>query len=250
MAENTIRTELATIQSSQADFQNRLKLSSFFTLMQDMASNHADALGVGYDALLRQDMAWVLSRKKIQFFDFPRMGETVTLKTWPKGLQQKLFFMRDHEMTGADGRRLAAATSAYVLINARTRRIVMPAALDLNIPDNGGLSAINETLEKIPAAPEGLRECQTIHAAYSAVDVIGHVNNSRYVEWISDCFSMEEHRANRPAWLQINFLNEVLPGERVILHRGARGENPGAWYLSGTNAASGTKAFEAELHWQ
>jgi len=171
------------------------------------------------------------------------------MKTWPKGLQQKLFFMRDHEMTGADGRRLAAATSAYVLVSTRARRIMMPNALDIPMPDNDGLSAIDEILEKIPAE-ENLSECHTLLAGYSAVDVMGHVNNARYIEWISDCFSIEEHRANHPAWLQINFLNEVLPGETVRMLRGRRQGSQRGWYLTGIHDGSGAKAFEAELHWQ
>lgn len=249
MVENTIWIEQTYIKSSETDFQKRLKLSGFFELMQDMASNHADHLGVGFDGLAQRELAWVLSRKKVVFYDFPGMGETITMKTWPKGLQQKLFFMRDHEMTGADGRLLAASTSAYVLVNARARRIVAPAALDIRLPDNSGLSAVDEALEKI--APEAdLSECHTLLAGYSSVDVMGHVNNARYVEWISDCFSLAEHSAHRPAWLQINYLSEVMPGEKVVMMRGKRSGCENGWYLTGIHESSGVKAFEAELHWQ
>lgn len=249
MAANTILEEKTYIKSSETDFQKRLKLSGFFQLMQDIASSHASRLGVGYDDLQPRELAWVLSRKKIYFYDFPMMGETISLRTWPKGIQQKLFFMRDHEMRGDDGRRLAAATSAYVLVSTRARRIVLPNALDMPLPDNGGLNAIDESLEKITAV-EDLCECYTQPVGYSAVDIMGHVNNARYVEWISDCFSIEEHQAHRPAWLQINYINEVKPGEQVSLQRGARQESPLTWYITGTNQNTGAKAFEAELGWQ
>jgi medium-chain acyl-[acyl-carrier-protein] hydrolase len=249
MEANTIWSEEMEIKSSETDFQKRLKLSSFFELMQDLASSHASRLGVGYEDLQKRELAWVLSRKKVRFFDFPEMGETVRLATWPKGIQQKLFFMRDHEMTAAGGRLLATSTSAYVLVSTRVRRIVLPNALEMPIPDNNGRSAIDELLEKIVPL-ETLSPCLTLTVGYSALDIMGHTNNARYIEWISDCFSIEEHQTQRPAWLQINYLNEVRPGEAVQILRGQREEAPGVWYLAGVNQATGAKAFEAEICWE
>lgn len=250
MQVNPIWTEQTYIKSSETDFQKRLKLSGFFQLMQDIAANHADHLEAGFEALQQRGLAWVLSRKKVRFYDFPRMGETVTLRTWPKGFQQKIFFMRDHEMLGADSRPLAVATSAYVLVNTSHRRIAMPNALDLPFPDNGGKSALDELLEKIATPEEPLQDCCTLRVGYSAVDVMGHVNNARYIEWIADCFSLDEHRANRPQWLQINYLNEVLPGESITLQRVRRASSPRVWYISGINTTSGARAFEAEMGWE
>lgn len=250
MQVNTIWTEQTHIKSSETDFQKLLKLSAFFQLMQDIASNHADHLGVGFEDLSKHELAWVLSRKKVRFYDFPLMGETITVRTWPKGLQQKIFFMRDYDLTGADGRLLAVSSSAYVLVSTRARRIMLPNALDRPVPDNNGLSALDEILEKLPAPDEELQSCCTLPVGYSSVDVMGHVNNARYIEWIGDCFSLDEHRANRPHWLQINYLNEVLPGEQVTLQRGLRSGSPRVWYIAGMNTSTGTRAFEAEMGWE
>ena len=250
MEVSTVWTEQTYIKSSETDFQKRLKLSAFFQLMQDIAANHANHLGVGYEALQQRDLAWVLSRKKVRFMDFPRMGETITMRTWPKGLQQKIFFMRDHQMSGADGRPLAVATSAYVLVSTKARRIMLPNALEMNLPNNEGMSALDDILEKLPAPGDPLQDCCTLPVGYSAVDIMGHVNNARYIEWIADCFSLDEHRANRPHWLQINYLNEVLPGEQIALQRCRRDGNPRVWYIAGTNASTGAKAFEAEMGWE
>lgn len=244
----TFWQEVTIVSSSVTDFQKKLKPAGFFELMQDVASTHAALLGVGYEALYNQELAWVLSRKKVIFYDYPVMDEKITIQTWPKGLQQKIFFMRDHLVTGSDGRKLAASTSAYVLVSTRARRIVPPGTLDISVPDNHGHSAIPEPLEKI-AASDGLTECFTVQARYSAVDIMGHVNNARYIEWISDCFSLDEHAAHRPTWLQINYLNEIKPGESVALLRGQRPHDPEAWYITAVNQTTGSRAFEAELHW-
>jgi hypothetical protein len=78
---------------------------------------------------------------------------------------------------------------------------------------------------------------------------VGHVNNTRYIDWVSDCFSFEEYQAQRPAWLQINFLNEVRPGEAVTLYRAPYPGDPAAWYVTGTNQNTGARAFEAAVGW-
>lgn len=249
MATKTIWQEEFIVTSSDTDFQAKLKYSGLFAWLQDIASSHANHLGVGYHELLPREIAWVLSRMKVCFLDLPAMGEKVLVQTWPKGMQQRLFFMRDHQVNGADGRLLALASTAYVLVSTSARRMLPPTALDGQVPDNGGKSAIAETLDKIPAV-EGLSDCFTIQAGYSMVDLMGHVNNARYIDWICDCFPFEHYQTSRPDWLQINFINEVKPGEAVCLQRGAYSEEPGSWYIVGMNRTSGAKAFEARLHWK
>ncbi len=248
MAINTIWQEEFTVKSSETDFQARLKISNIFTWMQDVAANHATALGLGYQELLKQEKAWIMSRKKVQFYDFPHMGEKVTVQTWPKGIQQKLFFMRDHQLNGADGRLLAQSTTAYVLISTQARRILPPTMLDMPIPDNNGKSAIAEALDKIPAV-DGLKECFSIQAGYSMADLMGHVNNVRYIDWISDCFPIAEYQDRRPSWLQVNYINEIMPGEKVRLLRAPYPDGNGRWYITGMNQTSGARAFEAVIQW-
>jgi medium-chain acyl-[acyl-carrier-protein] hydrolase len=242
----SIWQEEAVVKPSDIDFRQQMKLSSYFLMMQDAASNHAEHIGYGYYDMLAKQMAWIMSRIKIRILRFPKMNEKLTVQTWPKGVRQKLFFMRDHRLLGADGEPVALATTAYVLVGAQARRILPPSALDVIEPDNEGRHALDEDLEKIVPA-ESLNECFALRAGYSATDIMRHVNNARYIEWISDCFSMEEHAAWQAQWLQINFSSEVKPGESVQMLRGARAERPGLWYVCGVNQTNGQRAFEAEI---
>lgn len=244
----TIWDEQTTVRSADTDFLQRWKLSGFFAAMQEVASHHAAHLGYDYRDMLERDTVWVLSRAKVRFHAFPQMGETVHLQTWPKGLQQKIFFMRDFFIIGADGHKLADASLAYVLINTRLRRVLPPSALGGAIPDNNGRAAIAEPLEKIPTV-ERLEEMQAVQANYSAVDLMGHVNNARYIDWISDCFTFDQHRERMPMSIQINYINEVRPGEQVRIFRGSRPDDTSSWYMCGENTSSGSKAFDAEFRW-
>lgn len=241
-----IWTEETLVKTYETDFQRRWKPASFFQAMQEAASHHASHLGYSYEAMIVKDQIWLLSRVRIRFLAFPTLGERVHIETWPKGIQQRALFMRDFILTGANGARLAEASTAWLLVNPRARRILLPQTLDGSVPDNGGRAAILEPLERL-SLPENLPERLVCPAAYSAIDLVGHVTSSRYLEWIADAFSLEEHGARRLADLQINYTNEVLPGESVSLAAGPDETNPARWWVLGTNRTSGARAFEAVL---
>ncbi len=240
------------VKTYETDFKGQWKPASFVQAMIEAASEHAAALGYDYPILLEHDMVWVLSRLKIRFDGFPTVKEKIKIKTWPKGIQQKLFFMRDFELRAADDRPLAAATFAWLLISPSARRMLFPQAIiqafGQNVPDNGGLSALDEPLERINP-PAGLPERITAAAGYSAVDMLGHANAARYVEWISDCFSLEEHQRRQLAWMQLNYITETRPGESLSLAAGRDDNNPALWFVQGINLNTKQKSFEAALTW-
>jgi acyl-ACP thioesterase len=196
-----------------------------------------------------QNLFWVHSRMKIKFFDFPRVGDSVRIRTWPKTIQQKLFFIRDFEMLTENGEKLAAATSAWLIINATTRRMVPPQSLDLKLPTLSERVGLDEPLERLGMAHDG-EERLRVRAGYSAVDMLGHVNNSRYVEWICDAFPMETFRQRKLDWLQINYDHEIRPGEEVSVLANPGESDSGMWALEGLNRSNDTRAFESALHWQ
>jgi medium-chain acyl-[acyl-carrier-protein] hydrolase len=248
MAPKPVWIEETHVKMHETDFQGRWKPASFIRNLIEAASTHASHLGFDYADLLERDMVWVLSRLKIHFFAFPTVGQPVTIKTWPKGIQQKLFFMRDFDVRDAQGKRLAVVSFAWLLINPKVRRILFPQALGATIPDNGGLSALDESLEKINP-PDGLTERNVIEARYSIVDLLGHANAAHYVEWVCDCFSQEEYRAHPLEWLQLNYINETKPGEHLSIAAGPDANDPTCWYVQGNNLDTGQKSFEAAVGW-
>jgi medium-chain acyl-[acyl-carrier-protein] hydrolase len=248
MTIQSIWTEEIRVRAHEADFRTQWKPAAFFQAMQEAASHHASHFGYHYLEMLKHDQIWILSRVKIYFHEFPIIGEKVILRTWPKGIQQKIFFMRDFEIEGEDGRRLATATSAWILVNPKIRRMLLSQSLYGSIPDNDGLSALDESLEKINPSG-GSTERLRVKAGYSAVDMMHHVNNARYIEWISDCFTLEEYQAKRIEWLQINYVNEVKPNEALSLKVGPDSNDPELCVVEGINLVNGLRAFEAAVKW-
>jgi medium-chain acyl-[acyl-carrier-protein] hydrolase len=236
------------IHAFECDFNQTWKPAAFFQHLTEIAGEHAEKLGFGYEAMLAQHYFWVLSRFKIHFYDYPKHGETIRVRTWPKTIQQKLFFIRDFEVERPNGEKLACASSAWLVIDSEARRMIPSTRLNFDLPSLSDRYALDEPLEKINLAEQADERLQ-VTAMYSDVDVLGHVNNGRYVEWICDSFDIETCRKKRPASIQINYINEVRPGEHVSIRSRVCGEDSKCWLMEGINLDSGAKAFEAQVAW-
>jgi acyl-ACP thioesterase len=191
-----------------------------------------------------RELAWILSRMRIDFHTMPGMGERVSLRTWHKGVQQRLFFTRDFVLRSEKGP-VAEASFCWILVDWVKRRMLPPAALPGELVLHAE-DAIPDLLEKI-VVPDGLPVVGSFEVGYSAVDPVGHANSGRYVEWLEDCIPYETWQGRRLTRLQVNFSTEVKPGGHVTVTAGEAG---GRWLAQGTILESGIRAFEAELGWQ
>jgi acyl-ACP thioesterase len=244
----TVLEKTEQVSSYECDFEQQARPVAFFQHLAEIAGEHAGVLGFGFDDLIARNYYWVESRLKIKFFDFPHFHDQVIVRTWPKTIQQKLFFIRDFEILSADGKRIAAASSAWLIIDATSRRMVPTAAAKLDLPASPDMHGLDEPLDKIGLHGAGTEQLR-VKAGYSAVDMQGHVNNSRYVEWICDCFPLEMYRTHRLDWIQINYDHEILPGEEVSLLVDQTDLKDGLYTVEGLNRSNQTRSFECALHW-
>jgi acyl-ACP thioesterase len=242
----TIWTEALEVHTHETDAFLRCKPAAYLRMMEEATTHHSRNLGVDYFTLQKNNLAWILARTKIKFYQFPSMITPVQVQTWPKGWAQKIFGMRDFTIKTSDGQLLAQATTAWLLVNTQTHRFVKPEVLTTTLPDNDGLAAIDEPLEKLSSNAE-LQEKRVFQASYSCLDVMGHVNNTQYVDWIMDCFAVEDLRHKQMDWLQINYSNEVKPDQRVSVRMGSIPNQPHVYAVAGSNLDTGAVAFEAQF---
>ncbi len=244
----SIWDEPLQIRYTEGDFYRKWKLNFLFMALQEAAARHALSYGLGYDELVTQDLAWILSRLKIRFNSLPTAGEQILIRTWPKGIQQKLFFLRDFLVLDAKSEYVyAAACSAWLLINKTTRQMIKPAVIAANLPDNSNVRpALDEPMERIVTTGE-MKEQFTIQARASMLDLMGHVTSACYLEWIADCFPFQAYQDDALAWLQINFNHEVKPGECIAVARARSTDDPNAWFIRGANLDTGNGSFDAAL---
>ena len=246
MTQQTIWQENFEVRSHETDFMLRWKPAAFLRVMEEITVHHSFHLGVDYYSLKEMNLAWILVRTKIRFYEFPPVGTRIIVQTWPRGWQQKIFGMRDYSLNDDKGKSIAHATTAWLLVNTRTRRLVKPETLSVALPDNEGRFILDETLEKL-THPTEMSEQHVFKARYSSLDLMGHVNNTQYVDWICDSFPLTFWRKHQFEWLQINYSNEVKPEESINITLAESNEHRGVYSAVGTNQETNLIAFEAQF---
>lgn len=215
-------SKLFEIRSTETDLWDRLHMGSLCSMMQEIASDHAAALGTGTDVLEDRNLVYLLSGISLRLDAYPVWGETLDIQTWCREIVQ-LYFIRDFVIETTDGRKIATASSSWFLTDKDTHRPVRPAALEdliagYTFPDMNALG-FNATRLKKGRLDFPDQTSFTKFADFSDMDRNRHVNNTRYIAWAIDFFyhhlGIEEPKGIRG--LDINFLAEVKYGDKVQL---------------------------------
>lgn len=216
MSQNALYSQDFTLTSGQCDLSNRALLRFFADCFQEAARNHAEALGLGVEHLAEAQKHWALTRILVTIDHIPERGETVTVNTWPKGMEG-VFAFRDFEMKSGDGQMLARATSSWVVVDAETKRILPPPKdfeLMFALKDRHALTTLPEKIEtQLPEMDLHVRKIR-----YSDLDLIAHVNNARYLDFITDVIAENREGRFEPAGYCINFLKEIKLGDTLSIH--------------------------------
>ena len=229
----------------QCDSQGRWKPASFFQAIATNAANDCERLGSGPKAMLDYGYFWVFSRMKIKFIRYPKVNDIITVQTWPRWIQQKLFYIREFEVLDQLGEILALATSAWLVVNVKSRRLVPPERVEgMTMPSHPETFALDESLDKLKL-PENGTERFSRTARYSAIDINGHTNNSRYIEAICDSFDVETFQKYEMDWMQINYDNEVRANEVLAVNMVELPEQELYYGFTGINQSNQTRAFDA-----
>ena len=235
-----------TISTYDSDFQMKLKISSIFNYMQDTAAANADELGLGYDHLMPLDLAWILSWVKVEIDEYPVYGQEVLLNTWPK-CSYKLYSMRDFRIKSNDNKIMCRATTAWLPINTKTKRVTGIQNLPAPIPYNPELIAVDEFPSKI-ISPDTKQILFTKKFRYNDLDINHHVNNVKYVEMILDCFSLDHYKRMSIRNISVSFLSESFYDDEIEVSISNDDKNR-MHFVEGVNLKTQKPVFAARLIW-
>ncbi len=198
----------------ESDVRGAARVTSLLNYLQESAWTHAEALGVGFSHLLEKNLAWVLGRLRLEIDFLPQWGETIVVETWPSG-RDRLYCYRDFRLLDGQKRLFAAATTSWLAVDLDTRR---PQRTDsyIDLPVQVADRAFAEFAPKLPPLdPEGRESSATVCCSH--LDVNGHMNNVKYLELVLDSFPFDFCRNRFLQEVSINFINEALPGERLLI---------------------------------
>ena len=239
-------TENRMVRFGSIDTSNSLTLNAVFDFFQEAAISHADNLGVGRGALAKANQAWILSRMSVLVDRRPLYGETLTVRTWPRG-SEKLFILRDYDIRDSDDIPVVRARSCWLIIDMEKRRPLRPQSIIDGLPLNDGMDALPRAA--CPTERTNLTEKAKRRALYTDLDYNGHVNNVSYIRWIEDALSPGLPEKAQQMRLDINYMNEILPGEVTAILSAKIEDTAGDSFFGAFEGrkAQGETAFRAEL---
>jgi acyl-ACP thioesterase len=183
--------------------------------MQEAAVNHAEARNFGYEVMIRQNIAWVLSRQMIKLYDIPRLNQKIIVETWANATTRTMA-IRDFSILNKEKEIIGIARTSWMVLDIIKRRPVLLTKDILEhiptIPDR--LSEPLE-LEKIPLPDQSPEKEIIYRVVYSDLDMNHHVNNINYLKWVLDEFHLEFRNKYRISSIETNYLGEALYGETL-----------------------------------
>lgn len=164
----------------ECDRKKRLRLRCLFNLFQDVADEHADALGVGYDFCLSRGIGWVGANYHLKIDRLPRWRESFSLSTWASG-KTAVSGIREFKAETPDGEVPFCASSQWALIDLVKGR---PVSVAKNLTDYvlRAERAIDTAFPALPL-PERVDAATEFPVRCDDIDINDHVNNAVYPLW-------------------------------------------------------------------
>ncbi len=206
------------------------------------AGRHADELEVGDDHLRPQGIAWMLNRLEIRFAPAAAGAAPFTIETWPSERSGRLRAERDFVIRQGE-ELIAHGLSTWLLIHLATRRPVRMPPQVLDVAVKGKASPFEPASESDRHAG-GEVQWQT-PAAWTDLDINGHVSFPRLVEWTLNAAPSGHWTGHRLSSAILRFEQEALPGEIILARFNLHG-NEGFHLLE----KGGRSAVRAWSTWQ
>lgn len=219
------------LSAGETNAEQEMALPLLTSKIIDIATAHANSLGIGNPAMESLGCGWVLSRIAIDMERFPRVNETYSISTWIESWNRH-FSVRNFMVADASGTPLGYATSVWMVLNTVSRENAglshLSLAPDMISGTRCPIARMGKHPTIVPADAEGETPSGAIRATapaldytfqYSDLDFYRHVNTVRYVSMLLNQYSLEEMDATRVKRLEMSFMRESRYGESVRLLR-------------------------------
>ena len=206
----------STLRMCDCDVSGELRPSALMEMMQEASSAHCDLLSCGRDEMMKRHAIWVLARCEVQMNRYPRLGETVRVMTFPMPVRVR-FFPRYFLFTDEHGEQIGKAGTLWLMMDYETRHMLPPGDVRNLMPDNRDLS-VPMKLPSIVTQIQGEERVFGYRPEYRDMDMNGHVNNTRYIDWLCNSLGVDVMKHFFPASMVIGYLAEVLPEQQLDLH--------------------------------
>ena len=209
-----IYTQSFHLNDSHVDCFGRLKPSVLLQCIQEVASIHGSRMGADYDTLMRKNLFWAILRTRVQVSRLPVSGETIRLETWPMPTT-RVAYPRSVIAYDENGTEIFRAITLWVMMDRTTRAMVLPAKSGFFFEGRLEGTELAAPGSLVPRAME-LETSRKV--CFTDLDINGHMNNTRYFDWIYDLLSASFHRENPVREFTICYLSEAREGQTIQMN--------------------------------
>ncbi|HQF11152.1 MAG TPA: thioesterase, partial [Paludibacteraceae bacterium] len=178
------------IAPSNVDFQGKLTLASLIELLMEAAGRHADGNGFGMRQLNEFNASWVVLRIALEINYYPEQYDEIKISTWIEKIQP-IKTIRNFCIENAQGEIIASATSEWIMMDLTQRKPKDLLSLEGFEEFATGKDSPAGKLEKLPLVKGELVDKITVK--YGDIDLNGHVNSIRYIQWLCNCFDLSDY---------------------------------------------------------
>ncbi len=198
------------IKESDFNEDGTVKLSSLLFFFQEAATEHANLIGVGRDALLEKNVVWILAKMKVRILKEVEAGDGYYVMTYPRAAKSR-FCPRDYYLYDKDDQLVVVGSAIWSLMDWTTRKVIRATDLDF-----GG------TFREDEAFPEGFEKARMKEPVKSGqyvvtasdIDDNQHTNNCRYADMIT--LATDISPVNE---FVIQFSRETVEGNVIDLYK-------------------------------
>ena len=202
-----------TITDNCVDCFGRLKPSMILYYVQEVAGRHFDVISMDYDALAEKGMIWVIIRQKVQITRIPRRGETIRVETWPMPTT-RVAYPRSVVAYDEGGNEVFRSISIWVLMDIHSRSMVLPGKSGISV---AGTLRGNELAAPNALPAKNLLNHRNRTVSFTDLDRNGHMNNTRYLDWIDDLIPSAFHQEHDLKELTVCYMSEAREGQDITL---------------------------------
>ena len=192
-----------------ADMNGHIKLPDVVLLSLQVSGMQSIELGVGDKTILEDyNLVWIIAGYDIEVIRLPRFGEEITIETEALSYN-RLFCYRRFTIYDEAGQELIHMMATFVLMDRDSRKVhaVEP---EIVVPYQSEFS------KKLLRGPkyQSLENpiSKDYHVRFYDLDMNGHVNNSKYLDWIFEVMGADFLTHYIPKKINLKYVKEVRPG--------------------------------------
>ena len=209
----SIYTQEFTINDNCVNRFGKLKLSTLLYFAQEVAGRHFDRIAMTYEQLASRGMFWAIIRQRVRITRLPESGETIRVETWPMP-NTRVAFPRSVVAYDVEGKELFQVISLWVLMDVQTRSMILPGKSGIALP---GTVRGDELLPPASLPAKNLKHHRNRIVCFTDLDRNGHMNNTKYLDWIADLLPSEFHENHSPSEFTVCYLSEAREGQELTV---------------------------------